>query len=233
MEEEESEAQTEEEAEGGGGLYRHADMYQKAVATFLDDATLNAVFMDRSLKIYLFVWYPPWLKRFVNFYRWMKMAEESRMAVVDRTFDAMVGVKILLCVLPIAHSSPVHLFPGPADHNKYFRVQDVEKRPLPAVPRNFSRISTVWDPGGLFGIMYSHLRFLAKIFNCALISKGCVAKVASDLRLVTGKWRSILRSSSTPASVLRSTRMSWQRSGFKITRQSWLKHKLPLGCGCR
>ena len=56
MEEEESEGQAEEEAEGGGGLYRHADMYQKALATFLDDATLNAVFMDRSLKILNLVW---------------------------------------------------------------------------------------------------------------------------------------------------------------------------------
>lgn len=47
MEEDESEGQAEEEAEGGGGLYRHADLYQKALGTFLDDATLNAVFMDR------------------------------------------------------------------------------------------------------------------------------------------------------------------------------------------
>ena len=47
MEEEESEGQAEEEAEGGGGLYRHADLYQKSLGMFLDDATLNAVFMDR------------------------------------------------------------------------------------------------------------------------------------------------------------------------------------------
>ena len=47
MEDEESEGQAEEEAEGGGGLYRHADLYQKSLGTFLDDATLNAVFMDR------------------------------------------------------------------------------------------------------------------------------------------------------------------------------------------
>jgi hypothetical protein len=57
MEEEDTEAQAEEEAEGGGGLYRHADLYQKALGTFLDDATLNAVFMDRYpfilLAIYL------------------------------------------------------------------------------------------------------------------------------------------------------------------------------------
>jgi hypothetical protein len=48
MEEEENEGQAEEEAEGGGGLYRHADLYQKSLATFLDDTTLNGVFMDRS-----------------------------------------------------------------------------------------------------------------------------------------------------------------------------------------
>jgi hypothetical protein len=45
--EEEEEAQPEEEGDGGGGLYRHADMYQKALGTFLDDATMNAVFMER------------------------------------------------------------------------------------------------------------------------------------------------------------------------------------------
>mmetsp|Transcript_4318 Transcript_4318/g.8703 ORF Transcript_4318/g.8703 Transcript_4318/m.8703 type:complete len:454 (+) Transcript_4318:127-1488(+) len=66
--EEEGEQEPEEEGEGGGGLHRHADLYQKSLDTFFKDPVFNQVFMDR----------------------WFKMAEEGRMAVIDRTFDAMV-----------------------------------------------------------------------------------------------------------------------------------------------
>ncbi len=81
------------------------------------------------------------------------MAEESRMAVVDRTFDAMVGVKIYalsfyrpelnaVCAPRLCVTWYVTVT-GPADHNKYVWVQDVEERSLPAMPRNFSRVTTV------------------------------------------------------------------------------------------
>lgn len=66
--EEEEEKEPEEEGEGGGGLHRHADLYQKSLDTYFTDPVFNQVFHDR----------------------WFKMAEEGRMAVIDRTFDAMV-----------------------------------------------------------------------------------------------------------------------------------------------
>eukprot|EP00802_Teleaulax_amphioxeia_P007779 Tamp_07787.p1 GENE.Tamp_07787~~Tamp_07787.p1 ORF type:complete len:482 (+),score=141.13 Tamp_07787:276-1721(+) len=65
MEEEEEEKP--EEGDSGGGLHRHADLYQQSLNCYFTDPVLNQVFMDR----------------------WMKMAEEGRMAVIDRTFDAM------------------------------------------------------------------------------------------------------------------------------------------------
>jgi len=61
------EPEPEEEGDGGGGLHRHADLYQKSLGCYFDDKVLNGVFMDR----------------------WTAMAEEARMAVIDRTFDAM------------------------------------------------------------------------------------------------------------------------------------------------
>eukprot|EP00293_Proteomonas_sulcata_P006124 CAMPEP_0184318280 /NCGR_PEP_ID=MMETSP1049-20130417/101678_1 /TAXON_ID=77928 /ORGANISM="Proteomonas sulcata, Strain CCMP704" /LENGTH=462 /DNA_ID=CAMNT_0026637993 /DNA_START=80 /DNA_END=1468 /DNA_ORIENTATION=- len=64
----EEEKEPEEENESGGGLHHHADLYQRSLAEYFNNKTYNQVFMDR----------------------WMRMGEEPRMAVIDRTFDAMV-----------------------------------------------------------------------------------------------------------------------------------------------
>eukprot|EP00290_Baffinella_frigidus_P007362 CAMPEP_0180132680 /NCGR_PEP_ID=MMETSP0986-20121125/9120_1 /TAXON_ID=697907 /ORGANISM="non described non described, Strain CCMP2293" /LENGTH=454 /DNA_ID=CAMNT_0022072715 /DNA_START=24 /DNA_END=1388 /DNA_ORIENTATION=+ len=65
--EDEGEQEPEEE-EGGGGLHKHADLYQKSLDTYFKDKIFNNIFSER----------------------WGKMQYEARLAVIDRTFDAMV-----------------------------------------------------------------------------------------------------------------------------------------------
>lgn len=86
----EEEEQEPEEEGGGGGLHRHADLYQKSLNTYFKDPVLSKIFSER----------------------WGKMQYEARLAVIDRTFDAMVqqtinnttGYKVRPCPHPPAHA---------------------------------------------------------------------------------------------------------------------------------